>query len=67
MSSGPAALCTGAPYSGTVSRTDVLYWPDMRSEYSWIPPGEEPSFTGPNQVGVSFSAHQGTVANADNR
>jgi AraC family transcriptional regulator len=44
-----------------MSCTDVLYWPGMRSEYSWIPPGEAPSFTGPNQVGVSFSAHRGTA------
>jgi AraC family transcriptional regulator len=44
-----------------MSSTDVLYWPGMRSEYSWIPPGEAPSLTGPNQVGVSFSAHGGTV------
>ncbi len=44
-----------------MSYTDVLHWPGMRSEYSWIPPGEEPSFTRPNQVGVSFSAHRGTV------
>jgi AraC family transcriptional regulator len=39
----------------------------MRSEYSWIPPGEAPSFTGPNQVGVSFSAHRGAVFETSGR
>lgn len=39
----------------------------MRSEYSWIPPGEAPSITGPNQVGVSFSAHRGTVFETSGR
>jgi len=39
----------------------------MRSEYSWIPPGEAPSFTGTNQVGVSFSAHRGTVFETSGR
>src|SRR5215470_7014701 len=33
----------------------------MRSEYSWIPPGESPSHTGPHQVGVSFSRHRASV------
>ena len=36
-------------------------WPGMRSEYSWLPPGGEPTRTAPNQVGVSFSAHQDLV------
>lgn len=33
----------------------------MRSEYSWIPAGESPTRTKPNQVGVSFSTHRGAV------
>lgn len=40
---------------------DVLHWPGMRSEYAWIPAGSGPTRTGPRQVGVSFSAHRGTV------
>jgi AraC family transcriptional regulator len=42
-------------------RTDVRQWPGMRSEYSWIPPGEGPTRTGPVQVGVSFSHHRAAV------
>jgi AraC family transcriptional regulator len=41
--------------------SDVRLWPGMRSEYSWIPPGESPSQTGPHQVGVSFSRHRAAV------
>ncbi len=41
--------------------SDVRTWPGMRSEYSWIPPGEAPSQTGPHQVGVSFSRHRAAV------
>lgn len=37
----------------------VRQWPGMRSEHAWLPPHEEPSRTGPWQVGVSFSAHPG--------
>lgn len=43
------------------ARTDVLHWPGMRSEYSWIPPGEGATRTEPNQVGVSFSHHRAAV------
>jgi AraC family transcriptional regulator len=48
---------------GTVDRvwTDVRHWPGMRSEYSWIPPGNGPTRTLPNQVGVSFSTHRAAV------
>jgi AraC family transcriptional regulator len=31
----------------------------MRSEYAWLPPHDEPTVTGPHQVGVSFSRHTG--------
>jgi AraC-like DNA-binding protein len=41
--------------------TSVRDWPGMRSEYSWLPPGGEPTRTAPNQVGVSFSGHQDLV------
>lgn len=43
------------------ARTDVLHWPGMRSEYSWIPPGEGATRTEPHQVGVSFSHHRAAV------
>jgi AraC family transcriptional regulator len=33
----------------------------MRSEYSWLPPGDGPTRTGPHQVGVSFSQHRHAV------
>lgn len=49
------------------ARTDVLLWPGMRSEYSWIPGGEGPTQTGAYQVGVSFSAHRRAVYRAANR
>jgi AraC family transcriptional regulator len=35
----------------------VIHWPGMRSEYAWLPPHDEPTMTGPHQVGVSFSRH----------
>lgn len=41
--------------------TSVHDWPGMRSEYSWLPPGGQPTRTEPNQVGVSFSGHQDLV------
>ena len=37
----------------------VIQWPGMRSEYAWLPPHDEPTVTGPHQVGVSFSRHGG--------
>jgi AraC family transcriptional regulator len=43
------------------ARTDVRQWPGMRSEYSWIEPGEVPGGTGPHQAGVSFSQHHAAV------
>ena len=49
------------------ARTSVQQWPGMRSEYSWIPPGTEPTRTAPNQVGVSFSGHSGLVYESANR
>jgi len=48
-------------------RSDVRRWPGMRSEYSWIPPGEAPSQTGPHQVGVSFSRHRAAVFESGER
>lgn len=39
----------------------------MRSEYSWIPPGESAGRTEPNQVGVSFTNHQAAVFISDGR
>jgi AraC family transcriptional regulator len=41
--------------------TSAYDWPGMRSEYSWLPPGGQPTRTEPNQVGVSFSGHQDLV------
>jgi AraC-like DNA-binding protein len=49
------------------TRTDVLHWPGMRSEYSWIPPGEGATRTEPNQVGVSFSQHRAAVYESADR
>lgn len=34
-------------------------WPGMRSEHAWLPPHEDPTTTGPYQVGVAFSGHRG--------
>jgi AraC family transcriptional regulator len=39
----------------------VISWPGMRSEYSWIPPGEDSGSTKPHQIGVSFSGHRNAV------
>ena len=47
------------------NRTDVRHWPGMRSEYSWIPPGESAGRTEPNQVGVSFTRHSKAVYESD--
>ena len=33
-----------------------MRWPGMRSEYAYIPAGEDPGTTGRHQIGVSFSA-----------
>lgn len=42
-------------------------WPGMRSEYTWLPPGDGPTRTAPNQVGVSFSGHQDLVYESGRR
>ena len=34
-------------------------WPGLRSEYARLAPHEGPTVTGPNQVGVAFTAHRG--------
>ncbi|HEY3089677.1 MAG TPA: AraC family transcriptional regulator [Jatrophihabitantaceae bacterium] len=47
--------------------TSVYQWPGMRSEYSWIPPGGEPTRTAPDQIGVSFSAHNALVYESGRR
>jgi AraC family transcriptional regulator len=47
--------------------SDVRHWPGMRSEYSWIVPGEGPTRTGPHQVGVSFSQHRAAVFESGER
>ena len=39
----------------------------MRSEYSWIPPGSEPTRTAPDQIGVSFSSHNALVYESGQR
>lgn len=31
----------------------------MRSEYAWLPAHEDPTATGPGQVGIAFSGHRG--------
>lgn len=41
--------------------TDVAAWPEMRSEYAWLPPHDGVTLTGAHQVGVSFSEHRGAV------
>jgi AraC family transcriptional regulator len=35
----------------------VRRWPGLRSEFSWLPPDGSVTTTAPNQIGVSFSAH----------
>ena len=55
-----AYICGVGALAGAL-RAGVLSWPGMRSEYAWIPAGGGPTRTRPNQVGVSFSAHQGAV------
>lgn len=35
----------------------VRRWPGLRSEFSWLPPDGSITTTAPNQIGVSFSAH----------
>jgi AraC family transcriptional regulator len=37
----------------------AIDWPGMRSEYCWLPPHDEATFTRPHQVGISFSRHRG--------
>ncbi len=39
----------------------------MRTEYAWLPAGATGTLTGPNQVGVSFSAHHRAVFESGNR
>lgn len=34
-------------------------WPGMRTQYAVLPPHEEPTTTGPGQVGIAFSGHTG--------
>jgi AraC family transcriptional regulator len=47
--------------------SDAMAWPEMRSEYSWLPPYVGVTVTGPNQIGVSFSEHRGAVIESAGR
>jgi AraC family transcriptional regulator len=50
--------------------TQTLWWPGMRSEYSWLPPHDDVdavTMTKPNQVGVSFSQHRRVVVQRQGR
>jgi AraC family transcriptional regulator len=50
--------------------TQTLWWPGMRSEYSWLPPHDdvdEVTMTKPNQVGVAFSQHRRVVVQRQGR
>ncbi|HJS75640.1 MAG TPA: hypothetical protein VJ921_15205, partial [Vicinamibacteria bacterium] len=38
-----------------------MRWPGMRSEYAYIPAGEDAGTTGRRQIGVSFSGHAKAV------
>lgn len=37
----------------------VRHWPGLRSEHAWLPAHEQPTRTGPGQVGIAFSGHRG--------
>jgi AraC family transcriptional regulator len=53
---------TSAPHVSVNQRYESeLEWPGMRSEYAWVPPHAGSMLTKPNQIGISFSQHQGLV------
>jgi AraC family transcriptional regulator len=47
--------------------TEVAAWPEMRSEYAWLPPHDGVTVTGAHQVGVSFSQHCDAVVDVAGR
>jgi AraC family transcriptional regulator len=44
-----------------------MRWPGMRSEYAYIPPGEDAGTTEKGQIGVSFSGHSQAVYESGGR
>ena len=44
-----------------------MRWPEMRSEYAYIPAGEDAGTTGRHQIGVSFSGHAKAVYESGGR
>jgi AraC family transcriptional regulator len=45
----------------SVTTRSVLVCPGLRTKYAWLPPHDTPSYTDPNQIGVSFSTHHDIV------
>jgi AraC family transcriptional regulator len=62
-------VCSAGPASRRADQwfADAKAWPEIRSEYSWLPPDPGVTTTGPNQIGVSFSEHHRAVIESGGR